>query len=808
MDPSPHPLSQFVLKMHSRCDLACDHCYVFEHADQSWRGRPTVISDELLDLTARRIADHARTHRLDTVHVVLHGGEPLLAGRTRLRRAAQSLSTALSGISALDLRIHTNGVTLDEKFCELFAEYDIKVGISLDGDRAANDLHRRYRDGRSSHTRVLHAIDLLRGPRYRHLFAGLLCTVDLRNDPVTVYDALAELAPPRIDFLLPHATWDEPPPRPDTGTSATPYGDWLLRVHDRWSAAGRPMGVRVLDSVLRTLRGASSLTESLGLAPVELAVIETDGALEQADSLKTAYDGAPGTGLHVAVNSLDEMALHPGITARQQGLDGLCETCRNCPVVRSCGGGLYAHRYRSEGGSGTFMNPSVYCADLKQLITGIRDREPSRTPMPHLPLDDTHLAEIAAGFGGADAVDRLARHELTVNRELLAAVWHESPHDDTGTAAWETLAVLDAEAPESVDAVLAHPYLRPWAQRVLRGDGEAGPIAMRGVAELAAAALLRSGRAGSVTVPTGSGVLRLPTLGSLVVADAASASASVSAQVTSGTDEGFIVRIAGREHTVGRKSSVDPAWWGRHRFELPGWAVALEDTDPWRDAHGYPVRARLTAAAAERWHQDLAAAWEWIRRELPAYAPGIAAGLSVVTPLRDAAAGADISSAARDAFGAVGIARPGAPHTLACLLVHEFQHVKLGAVLDVADLYDPTCERLFYAPWRPDPRPLEGLLQGTYAHIAVVDYWRARLRSTHGAAAHDAEIRFARWREQTAEAVDTLIGSGALTALGERFVTAMGETVATRLTEPVSADALISARRTAADHKVRTTAGD
>ncbi|WP_141205834.1 FxsB family cyclophane-forming radical SAM/SPASM peptide maturase [Streptomyces griseorubiginosus] len=802
MDPSPHPLSQFVVKMHSRCDLACDHCYVFEHADQSWRGRPVVISDELLDLTAQRIAEHARTHRLDTVHVVLHGGEPLLAGRKRLRRAAQNLSTALSGVSALDLRIHTNGVTLDEQFCELFAEYDIKVGVSLDGDRAANDLHRRYRNGRSSHTRVLRAIELLSGPRYRHLFAGLLCTVDLRNDPVTVYDALAELAPPRIDFLLPHATWDEPPPRPDTGTSATPYGDWLLRVHDRWTAAGRPMGVRVLDSVLRTLRGASSLTESLGLAPVELAVIETDGALEQADSLKTAYDGAPGTGLHVAVNSLDEMAAHPGVKARQQGLDGLCETCRACPVVRSCGGGLYAHRYRSEGGTGGFMNPSVYCADLKQLITGIRDREDRRTPMPHLPLDDLHLAEIAAGFGGGDAVDRLARHELTVNRELLAAVWHLSPHDETGSAAWETLAVLDAEAPESVDAVLAHPYLRPWAQRVLRGDGEAGPIAMRGVAELAAAALLRSGQAGGVTVPTHLGVLRLPTLGALVVGEA------TEARVTSVSDESFHVRVEGREHTVGPKSAADPAWWARHRFELPGWAVALEDTDPWRDEHGYPVRDRLSAAAAEGWHRDLAAAWEWIRRELPAYAPGLAAGLSVVTPLRESTAGADISSAARDAFGAVGIARPGTPQTLACLLVHEFQHVKLGAVLDVADLYDPTCERLFYAPWRPDPRPLEGLLQGTYAHIAVVDYWRARRRTAPGAEARDAEVRFARWREQTAEAVDTLIGSGALTDLGMRFVAAMGETVANRLTEPVDADALLSARRTAADHKIRTTGRD
>ena len=40
-------------------------------------------------------------------------------------------------------------------------------------------------------------------------------------------------------------------------------------------------------------------------------------------------------------------------------------TCRDCPLVRACGGGLYAHRYKSANG---FDNPSVYCDDLKILI--------------------------------------------------------------------------------------------------------------------------------------------------------------------------------------------------------------------------------------------------------------------------------------------------------------------------------------------------------------------------------------------------------------------------------------------------------
>ena len=39
------------------------------------------------------------------------------------------------------------------------------------------------------------------------LFSGLLCTIDLRNDPVTMSEALAAFQPPGIDFLLPHGIW-------------------------------------------------------------------------------------------------------------------------------------------------------------------------------------------------------------------------------------------------------------------------------------------------------------------------------------------------------------------------------------------------------------------------------------------------------------------------------------------------------------------------------------------------------------------------------------------------------------------------
>jgi uncharacterized protein len=205
--------------------------------------------------------------------------------------------------------------------------------------------------------------------------------------------------------------------------------------------------------------------------------------------------------------------------------------------------------------------------------------------------------------------------------------------------------------------------------------------------------------------------------------------------------------------------------------------LALEDTDPYRDCHQWPAAPRLTDPDFARWQQQFESAWQEIERHHPAYAPALAAGLGVLMPLSPGPQGREISATARQAFGAVAAALPTDPVTLALLLIHEFQHVKLGAILDLYDLYDPTDRRLFNAPWREDPRPLEGLLQGTYAHLAVTDFWRVRQEVTAGAEAEAAGERFAFWRDHTRDAIETLVSSGSLTPLGERFVDEMGRSL-------------------------------
>ena len=242
----------------------------------------------------------------------------------------------------------------------------------------------------------------------------------------------------------------------------------------------------MFQSIIETTLGGTSGTESLGLAPSDVAVIETDGTIEQADSIKVAYDGAPATGLDVYSHPLDAAAAHPAIRARQQGLAGLSPVCRACPVVDSCGGGLYAHRYLT--GSG-FANPSVYCTDLEKIITHVRARlrpqaagttastagqeGETGTAAAHRPshsMPQAHFDALAAGFGDAESISYLSAAQRSVRRALLRLL-HERASLDGDPAfdgGWELLTRLDHAAPGAVDEVLAHPYVRAWAEGCLR----------------------------------------------------------------------------------------------------------------------------------------------------------------------------------------------------------------------------------------------------------------------------------------------------------------------------------------------------
>jgi uncharacterized protein len=359
----PVPFQQFILKVHSRCNLACSYCYVYEMADQGWRGLPRRMSQPVAERAVERIAEHVAQHGLTSVDVILHGGEPLLAGAEWLAGLVGSLRARVP--AEVNVALQTNGTLLDRPVLTALRGMGVTVGVSLDGDAEATGRHRRYANGRNSFDAVAAGLDLLRSAEFSDCYSGILCTVDTRSDPVRSYEALLAFAPPALDLLLPHANWSCAPP-------GAGYADWLIAVFERWYTAPRQeTRIRLFGELIQLVLGQPGAVEGLGLLPSTLIVVDTDGSVKQLDSLSSAYPGAADIGLHVMSNSFDDALDHPTTVARQIGADALAAQCLDCPVMEICGGGLYPHRFRDGDG---FRNPSVYCPDLFKVISHVRAR--------------------------------------------------------------------------------------------------------------------------------------------------------------------------------------------------------------------------------------------------------------------------------------------------------------------------------------------------------------------------------------------------------------------------------------------------
>ena len=284
-------------------------------------------------------------------------------------------------------------------------------------------------------------------------------------------------------------------------------------------------------------------------------------------------------------------------------------------------------------------------------------------------------------------------------------------------------------------------------------------------------------------------------------------------------DERAVLRGSGGslELVVGRHAvavQADPAVDG------PGWrglrplraavgrevlAVALDDIDPFRGGRDLPVSGRLPAAALPHWQRTFGDAWAMLVSRHPWFADAIKAGLVMLIPLAGRSGGDRMSATSHDAFGACALSNPADPQSLAVTLVHEFQHAKLGALHDLAPLYHPGPDVRFYSPWRDDPRPMSGLLQGAYAYLGVTDFWRtergvceARARGGH---ATFAQFEFARWRE-TWHAANAIEGCGRLTQAGRYLVTGMRDRLGRWRTEPVPKEPSVAACKAIADHRL------
>jgi HEXXH motif-containing protein len=323
---------------------------------------------------------------------------------------------------------------------------------------------------------------------------------------------------------------------------------------------------------------------------------------------------------------------------------------------------------------------------------------------------------------------------------------------------------LARQVPGAERAALGHPSVGPWALECAHGTA---PV--EHLASVAAAAGIRAELEFRLTVPVLPRGVVLPGIGVL------QAPAGERTALVEGGPAGWRVAVGPERYavpigTLAPDESVPwliPTTLALGGPGLPRWAPAVEYADPYLalppgapDVHPAPLPRAFRGALARAWHLLVLRHGE--------RAEDLAATLNLLVPLRPVA-GSYANASRPDAFGAAWLDVTAPPHRLAAALVHELEHARLTALHDLVPLHTADPEARHRVPWRPVPRPVHALLQGLYAHAAVVEFWRAE------AATGDDEARreFERYRGNARRALADYTDRGSLTPAGRELVAAL-----------------------------------
>jgi len=177
--------------------------------------------------------------------------------------------------------------------------------------------------------------------------------------------------------------------------------------------------------------------------------------------------------------------------------------------------------------------------------------------------------------------------------------------------------------------------------------------------------------------------------------------------------------------------------------------------------------------SCEEWVSSLRGCLDRIAMYLPELRAEMALGLQQVVPVGYDAE-KHLSASYREALGTIYLTLHPDPMTMTEAVIHEFQHNKLNAALDLDPFLENAFTELVTSPVRPDPRPLHGVLLAVHAFLPVAELY---LRMRDAGDPLTANPRFAeRMRKVIAgnhEGMVTTVGAARGTEAGKALIQEM-----------------------------------
>ena len=263
------------------CNMRCKYCFYADETKKRAIANYGLMSFDTLHSVLEKVLSEATR----SCTIAFQGGEPTLAGLPFFRQAISICKGKNVNHCSISFAIQTNGLLIDDEWCEFFAENHFLVGISLDGPKELHDANRPDTVGKGTYSRVMHALQLLKSHGVDTNILTVV-TADTAKNYRKAYNFFVRSGLDYQQYIPCLDPLDEP--RGQQPWSLTPerFEQYLKASFDCWyqdAMRGRKRYHRYFDNLLLMLNGQPpEACGMLGICGMQY-IVEADGSVYPCD---------------------------------------------------------------------------------------------------------------------------------------------------------------------------------------------------------------------------------------------------------------------------------------------------------------------------------------------------------------------------------------------------------------------------------------------------------------------------------------------------------------------------------------------
>jgi len=347
------------------CNINCSYCYLPDRSNKHVISQATVTK-----LFTELFASGWNNPDLT---VLWHAGEPLAVPIAFYREAFATIERLRPKDGPWPVRVkhsfQTNGMLIDDAWCDFFKEWNVGVGISIDGPRELHDANRKTRSGAGTFDKTIAGVRRLRDAGYPFHILSVLGRASLEMPE----EMLAFYVSEGIDHVCFNVEESEGDYVSDLFQGAELRQRYETFLRTFWHLAradGRVKFVREIDHALpRVFRPEGVRARNIQVEPLGMINVDSHGNVSSFSPELLGYKNADYDDFllgNINRQSLAEIYQTSVDSAFLRDIKKGVEACRaHCEYFSVCGGGAPVNKFFENG---RFDSTTTSFCTLTQMV--------------------------------------------------------------------------------------------------------------------------------------------------------------------------------------------------------------------------------------------------------------------------------------------------------------------------------------------------------------------------------------------------------------------------------------------------------